>query len=179
MRAKADLNHAAVWQAIQDRLARAILDAGFAPHPAFPPGFDASRGCYDQKFIAPAAADGLRLIHLSYDTATCAWQVSGHFYLCADAASRIAPLGRNARDWTDALSHLPRRDSLLIPNTGWPFRRPTARQVDFNPHSGQPEGLAKALDAALRGLPDFLDHLGRPTRKGKRPSILPDYGLYD
>jgi hypothetical protein len=173
------LNHPAVWQAIQDRLAPAILDAGFAPHPAFPPRFDAGSGSYHQRFIAPAAADGLRLIDLNYDPAACAWQVSGCFYLCADAASRIAPLGRNARKWTTALSHLPRRDSLLIPVTGWPFRHPTSRQVDFNPHSGQPEGLAKNLDAALRGLPEFLDHLGRPTRKGKRPSMLPDYGLYD
>jgi len=173
------LNHAAVWQTIQDRLAPAFFAAGFAPHPAFPPGFHADRSSYNQKFVAPAAADGLRLIDLSYDTGTCAWQVSGCFYLCPDAASRIAPLGRSAREWTTALSHLPRRDSLLIPVTGWPFRRPTSRQVDFNPHSGQPQGLAKNLDAAQRGLPEFLDHLGRPSRKGKRPSMLPDYGLYD
>lgn len=179
MRAEIETNHTAVWQAIQDRLAPAFLQAGFAAHPAFPPAFDPASGVFHRKFIAPAGSDGLRLVELTYDPGTCVWQVSGYFYLCPDAASRTAALGRDSHAWTAALSHLPRRDSLLIPITGWPFRRPTTRQVDFNLHSGLPEGLAKNLDAALRGLPEFLDHLGRPTRKGKRPSMLPDYGLYD
>ena len=164
---------------MQDRLAPAFLSAGFAPHPAFPPGYDKASRAYHQKFLAPPEPDGLRLINLTYDPTEAAWDVTGNFHPCADAAAQVAHLGRDARTWTTALSHLPRRDSVLIPNAGWAFWRSASRQIDFDRRSGLPVGLQQNLDDALRGMPEFLDHLGRPALKGTKPSILPNYGLYD
>lgn len=154
-------DHAGVWQAFHQGLAPTFRRAGFAPHPAYPPGFDSTARAYEAVFLGQPAADGLRLIYLSYNPHEPAWQVIGQLFVCQDAAARVARLGKRADDWTADLASLPRRRNDLVPSAGWAFWRGADRLITFKERSGAAKGLAASLQSALRGWPEFLASLLR------------------
>lgn len=155
-------DHRAVWHALHHQLSVAFVGAGYRPHPAYPPVFEQHNRSYQCAFLGPAALDGLRLIDIYYDPHAACWNVLGHLYACPDAAARIVALGESTLDWTVALQSLPRRRCDLEPGAGWAFWRVATRRVRFDRATGAPKKLELVLDAALRGVPDFLTVLNRP-----------------
>jgi hypothetical protein len=154
-------DHAAVWQAFHQGLAPAFRRAGFVPHPAYAPGFDSVARAYEAVFLGRPAADGLRLIYLSYNPHEPAWQVIGQLFACSDARDRTTRLGSSAEDWTADLASQPSRRSDLLPNAGWAFWRGADRLITFKDHSGTAQGLSASLQSALRGWPEFVADLMR------------------
>ncbi|WP_435259875.1 hypothetical protein ACSBLW_08990 [Thioclava sp. FR2] len=165
MAARAKHDHKAVWHKLTAHFAPLIEDAGYAPHPRFPFSYDKYNAAYQADFIAPAAADGIRMASLAYGPNEKCWYLTGLFTPC-DTASTILDW-ITEKGWPDAYFDLPSRQTDLKFSSGWQLWRSCTRRVKCESATGKPKKLDWPLTRAALALPDFFAELNRPYDPGR------------
>ena len=166
MASRAKHDHKAVWHKLTAHFAPLIEDAGYAPHPRLPFSYNKYNAAYEAYFIAPAAADGIRMVSLFYGPREKCWYLFGLFKPC-DSHAKILD-GITEAGWPDAYFELHFRQIDLNFSSGWRFFwRSCTRRVKFESATGKPKKLDWPLTRAALALPDFFAELNRPYVPGR------------